>query len=36
LQAREQAQQLIEIAHRDMCPYSHATRNNVEVDIKLA
>lgn len=33
---REQAQQLIDIAHRDMCPYSHATRNNVDVDIKLA
>jgi osmotically inducible protein OsmC len=33
---REQAQQLVEIAHRDMCPYSHATRNNVDVAIKLA
>ena len=33
---REQAQQLIESAHRDMCPYSHATRNNIDVDIKLA
>jgi lipoyl-dependent peroxiredoxin len=34
--SREQAQQLIEAAHRDMCPYSHATRNNIDVDIKLA
>ena len=33
---REQAQQLIDTAHRDMCPYSHATRNNIDVDIKLA
>jgi Ohr subfamily peroxiredoxin len=34
--SRDQAQQLIDVAHRDMCPYSHATRNNVDVDINLA
>ena len=34
--SREQAQQLVDIAHRNMCPYSHATRNNIDVMIKLA
>jgi osmotically inducible protein OsmC len=29
------AQELIDIAHRDMCPYSHATRGNVDVQISL-
>ena len=33
--SREQAQQLVDIAHRDMCPYSHATRNNIDVNIKV-
>jgi len=32
---REQAQQLIERAHQT-CPYSRATRGNIEVDIQLA
>lgn len=32
---RAVAQDLIDTAHRDICPYSHATRNNVEVTIKL-
>jgi Ohr subfamily peroxiredoxin len=30
------AQQLIETAHSDICPYSHATRGNVDVQITLA
>jgi len=29
------AQDLAETAHRDICPYSHATRNNVDVTINL-
>lgn len=29
------AQGLVDTAHRDICPYSHATRGNVEVTIKL-
>ena len=29
------AQDLADTAHRDICPYSHATRNNVDVTIKL-
>ncbi|HEX7816940.1 organic hydroperoxide resistance protein [Dyella sp.] len=32
---RTVAQELVDIAHRDICPYSHATRNNVDVDISL-
>lgn len=33
--AREQAQQLLETAHQ-VCPYSNATRGNIEVSIRLA
>ncbi|QNM96962.1 organic hydroperoxide resistance protein [Chitinimonas koreensis] len=33
---REVAQELIETAHRDICPYSHATRGNVDVQVSLA
>jgi lipoyl-dependent peroxiredoxin len=33
---RAVAQSLIDVAHRDMCPYSHATRGNVDVHISLA
>ncbi|QAU24018.1 organic hydroperoxide resistance protein [Dyella sp. M7H15-1] len=29
------AQELVDIAHRDICPYSHATRGNVDVQISL-
>ena len=29
------AQDLVDTAHRDICPYSHATRGNVEVKITL-
>jgi osmotically inducible protein OsmC len=29
------AQELADTAHRDMCPYSHATRGNVDVQIVL-
>jgi lipoyl-dependent peroxiredoxin len=29
------AQELIDTAHRDICPYSHATRGNVDVQISL-
>ncbi|NII09317.1 organic hydroperoxide resistance protein [Oleiagrimonas sp. C23AA] len=32
----DMAQTLIEAAHRDICPYSHATRGNVDVDVSLA
>jgi osmotically inducible protein OsmC len=32
---REQAQKLVEAAHA-VCPYSNATRGNIEVDLKLA
>ena len=32
---RAVAQELIDIAHRDICPYSHATRGNVDVQISL-
>ena len=31
----DQAQHLIETAHQ-ICPYSNATRNNVDVGLKLA
>lgn len=29
------AQELIDTAHHDICPYSHATRGNVDVEITL-
>lgn len=29
------AQDLVNTAHRDICPYSHATRGNVDVEIVL-
>jgi Ohr subfamily peroxiredoxin len=32
---RAVAQELADTAHRDICPYSHATRGNVEVKINL-
>lgn len=32
---RAVAQDLVDTAHRDICPYSHATRNNVDVTITL-
>ena len=32
---RAVAQELIDTAHRDICPYSHATRGNVDVQISL-
>ena len=32
---REQAQQLVDTAHQ-ICPYSNATRNNVDVGLSLA
>ncbi len=32
---RAVAQELVDIAHRDICPYSHATRGNVDVQITL-
>lgn len=33
---REVAQQLVDTAHNDICPYSHATRGNVAVEVVLA
>jgi len=33
---REEAEELIGIAHRDMCPYSNATRGNIDVEISVA
>ncbi|GAB3788992.1 organic hydroperoxide resistance protein [Dyella agri] len=32
---RAVAQDLVDTAHRDICPYSHATRGNVDVQISL-
>ncbi|HEY0178636.1 MAG TPA: organic hydroperoxide resistance protein [Dokdonella sp.] len=32
---RAVTQELVDTAHRDICPYSHATRGNVDVTIKL-
>ena len=32
---RAVAQDLVDVAHRDICPYSHATRGNVDVQITL-
>jgi Ohr subfamily peroxiredoxin len=32
---RDVAQELVDVAHRDICPYSHATRGNVDVQITL-
>ncbi|MHA6204225.1 organic hydroperoxide resistance protein [Dyella soli] len=32
---RAVAQELVDVAHRDICPYSHATRGNVDVTITL-
>ncbi|WP_430388559.1 organic hydroperoxide resistance protein [Dyella sp. 20L07] len=32
---RAVAQELVDVAHRDICPYSHATRGNVDVQISL-
>lgn len=32
---RSIAQDLVDTAHRDICPYSHATRGNVDVKITL-
>jgi len=33
---RAVAQELVDTAHRDICPYSHATRGNVDVQVTLA
>lgn len=33
---RDVAQQLVKTAHEDICPYSHATRGNVDVKVELA
>ncbi|WP_201313342.1 organic hydroperoxide resistance protein [Dyella sp. EPa41] len=33
---RTVAQDLVDTAHNDICPYSHATRGNVDVQITLA
>ena len=33
---RDLAQQLVKTAHEDICPYSHATRGNVDVKVELA
>jgi Ohr subfamily peroxiredoxin len=33
--AREQAEALVHAAH-EVCPYSNATRGNIEVDVRLA
>lgn len=33
---REQAEALAEKAHNEVCPYSHATRNNVDVTLTVA
>jgi osmotically inducible protein OsmC len=32
---RAVVQDLVDTAHRDICPYSHATRGNVDVEIVL-
>lgn len=32
---RAEAQDIVNYAHEKICPYSHATRGNVEVNIKL-
>lgn len=32
---REQAEELVQAAHK-VCPYSNATRDNIEVDLKVA
>ncbi|MCE5234071.1 MAG: organic hydroperoxide resistance protein [Mizugakiibacter sp.] len=32
---RAVAQDLADTAHRDICPYSHATRGNVDVQVKV-
>lgn len=32
---RSIAQELVNTAHNDICPYSHATRGNVDAQIKL-
>ena len=32
---RTVAQDLVDVAHRDICPYSHATRGNIDVQISL-
>ena len=32
---RAVAQDLMDTAHRDMCPYSHATRGNVDIQLSL-
>lgn len=33
---KETAQALAEAAHRDVCPYSHATRGNLDVTVTVA
>jgi osmotically inducible protein OsmC len=32
---RAVAQELVDTAHNDICPYSHATRGNVDVEVVL-
>ena len=32
---KEEAEDMVEIAHRDMCPYSHATRGNIDVNVNV-
>jgi len=29
------AQEIVKTAHEDVCPYSHATRGNVDVDVSV-
>ncbi len=33
--SRAEAEQLVRDAHHNLCPYSHATRGNLDVQIKL-
>ncbi len=32
---RKDAEEFVRIAHEEMCPYSHATRGNVEVEVRV-
>ncbi|WP_430591989.1 organic hydroperoxide resistance protein [Humidisolicoccus flavus] len=33
--SKEDAEQVAKVAHEDICPYSHATRGNVDVTINI-
>ncbi|MGP0041303.1 MAG: Ohr subfamily peroxiredoxin, partial [Rhodomicrobium sp.] len=32
---RSEIEEMVRIAHEEVCPYSHATRGNIEVKVRV-